>query len=401
MTERWTFTRTMPLVAIVVLAFNLRPVAVSVGPVLEEISRDIGLGPGLSGLLTSLPTLCFAIFGAVAPWVGRQIGPHLAIGIAFVALVLGQGLRPFVHDPYSFFALTILALSGMALGNVLIPPLVRIHYPNRVGLGTALYSLSISIGVTMASAVTVPIAHATGGWRGALVAWGVVALASLIVWTPMLRYRRRSGQKKAAAGYALARVARTKLGWAMAVMFGLQSGSAYTLFGWLPSVFRSYGMDETTAGFMLGIATGVGIPLAFIIPAYVARKPDPTGIFLVMQVNLLIGWLGLWLAPMWAPWLWSTLLAIGTATFPMVLALFVTRSRTPGATAALSGFAQSIGYLIAAACPVMFGALHGWTGGWSASLLFMIVLIAPFTIAGLYSSRPRVIDDELASASDG
>lgn len=385
----------MPLIAIVVLAFNLRPVAVSVGPVLAEISADLGLSPELSGLLTSMPTLCFAVFGAFAPWLGHRIGPHVAITLAFVALVLGQGLRPFVDGALPFFALTMLALAGMALANVLIPPLVRTHYPNRVGLGTALYSLAISIGVTIASSVTVPMAQAMGGWRAAMGAWAVVALASLIVWLPMLRYRIRRGRGTAKVAHSVSAVARTKLGWALAVMFGLQSGSSYTIFGWLPSIFRSYGMSEVNAGLMLGIATGVGIPLAFIVPAYVARTPRPTRLFLGMMFCLASGWVGLLVAPMWAPWLWAILLALGTSSYPMILALFATRALTPSTTAALSGFTQSVGYLIATACPILFGSLNGWTGGWMWSLLVMLAITVPFTITGYYSSQDRMIEDQL------
>jgi MFS transporter, CP family, cyanate transporter len=393
--ENSRFARFMPVVAIIVLALNLRPVAVSVGPVLAEISADIGLSPGMSGFLTSLPTLCFAVFGAIAPWVGARLGPHVAIGVAFVALVLGQALRPFADGPLAFFGLSVVALAGMALANVLIPPLVRLHYPNRVGLGTALYSLAISIGVTISSAVTVPLAQATGGWRGAMVGWAVVALASLVVWAPMLRFRERGG-RRSTASLSVLTIGRTKLGWALAIMFGLQSGSSYTVFGWLPSIFRSYGMSEVDAGLMLGIATGVGIPLAFIVPAYVARTPRPTGIFLVMMGCLAAGWLGLLLAPMAAPWLWSILLALGTSTFPMILALFATRALTPSTTAALSGFTQSVGYLFATVCPILFGSLNGWTGSWSASLILMLVLTVPFTITGLYASQPRVIEDQLS-----
>lgn len=394
MIERSGFMRFMPMVAIVVLAFNLRPVAVSVGPVLAEISADLGLTPGWSGFLTSLPTLCFAVFGAVAPWIGKQLGPHVAIGVAFVALVGGQWARAFVENPVAFFLLSALALAGMALGNVLIPPMVRLHYPNKVGLGTALYSLAISIGVTLSSSVTVPLAHATGGWRGAMVAWAVVALASLLTWVPMLKYRERRGGR-AHVAHSVAAVARTKLGWALAIMFGLQAGSSYTVFGWLPTIFRSYGMSEINAGFMLGIATGIGIPLAFLIPAYVARTPRPTGIFLAMMATLLLGWVGLLVAPMSAPWLWSVLLALGTSSFPMILTLFATRALTPSSTAALSGFTQAVGYTVATLCPILFGSLNGWSGGWTLSLLAMIVLTVPFTITGWYASQPRVIEDQL------
>lgn len=388
--------RVWPVIAIAALAFNLRPVAVSVGPVLEEVAHDAHLAPSVAGFLTSLPTLCFAIVGAVAPTIARRFGAHTTIAVALGALIVGQLARPLVDGPVLFLSLSMLALAGAALANVLIPPLIRMHYPHRVGLATSVYSLSMAVGVTIASAATVPIAHAAGGWQGALTGWGIVAFASLLAWLPMLRERRTHVRRKPRRSDSLASVARTKLGWAIAIMFGLQSGSSYTMFGWLPTIFRSHGMSEVDAGFMLGIATGVGIPLAFVIPAYVSRTPNPTRVFLGMMACLLAGWLGLLFAPLAAPWLWSLLLALGTATFPMILALFATRAKTASATTALSGFGQAVGYLIATACPFLFAAIHGWTDGWVAPLVFMIILVVPFTLSGLYSCQPRLIEDELA-----
>ena len=152
--KRW-----WPLVAILALAFNLRPVAVAIGPVLAEISADIGLDGVTAGLLTSLPTLCFAAFGALAPWVSQRIGVVPTVGLALAALLAGQVGRLLTHSPGPFLALSALALAGMALANVLMPTLVRLHYPHRVGTATALYSLTLTLGVTMASAATVPIAQ--------------------------------------------------------------------------------------------------------------------------------------------------------------------------------------------------------------------------------------------------
>ena len=156
--KRW-----WPLVAILALAFNLRPVAVAIGPVLAEISADIGLDGVTAGLLTSLPTLCFAAFGALAPWVSQRIGVVPTVGLALAALLAGQVGRLLTHSPGPFLALSALALAGMALANVLMPTLVRLHYPHRVGTATALYSLTLTLGVTMASAATVPIASIGAG----------------------------------------------------------------------------------------------------------------------------------------------------------------------------------------------------------------------------------------------
>ena len=387
--KRW-----WPLVAILALAFNLRPVAVSIGPVLAEISADIGLDGVTAGLLTSLPTLCFAAFGALAPWVSQRIGVVPTVGLALAALLAGQVGRLLTHSPGPFLALSALALAGMALANVLMPTLVRLHYPHRVGTATALYSLTLTLGVTMASAATVPIAQQLGGWRAALGVWIAGGLAALVVWAPLLLAGARGATAKGAR-VSLGRVARTPLGWALAIFFGIQSAQAYSIFGWLPSVYRSAGLSEIDAGYMLGIATGVGILPAFVVPVLAARLRHPSRLFLTIMAFLVAGYVGLMLAPSSTPWLWAALLALGQASFPLILALFGIRARTPGATAALSGFAQSVGYAIAALGPMSFGVLHGATGSWTASISLQLALCVPMVVAGLYACRPLLIEDQL------
>lgn len=334
------------------------------------------------------------MFGALAPAVARRFGDHLAIGIALVLLIVGQVGRLMVDGSASFLLLSMVALSGMALANVLMPSLVRRHYPGRIGMATALYSLTMTIGVTLASATTVPLANALGGWRAAFAAWVVAAAAALLCWLPLL------GQREPVRSHELARVtlgqiARTRLGWALAVFFGIQSSQAYSIFGWLPSVYRSAGLDEVQAGLMLGIATGVGIIPAFLIPAYAARTRNPSVLFVSLMVFLVAGYLGLMLAPTSAPWLWAVFLALGTASFPLLLALFGTRARTPVATAALSGFAQSVGYVIATLGPLSFGILHARTDSWTPSIVLQLVLVVPMLIAGLYACRPLLVEDQL------
>ena len=198
------------------------------------------------------------------------------------------------------------------------------------------------------------------------------------------------------AEITLAAVAHTKLGWAMAILFGIQSAQAYSVFGWLPTIFRSAGMDQATAGYMLGIATGVGIIPAFLIPAYVARTRNPSVLFLSIIACLVAAYLGLLLNPMGAPLLWAVLMALGTASFPLVLALFGTRAHSPAATAALSGFAQSVGYTIATIGSLSFGVLYNLFGSWTPPILLQLTLVIPMTVAGLYTCRPRIIEDQLS-----
>lgn len=316
------------------------------------------------------------------------------VGLALAALLAGQVGRLLTHSPGPFLALSALALAGMALANVLMPTLVRLHYPHRVGTATALYSLTLTLGVTMASAATVPIAQQLGGWRAALGVWIAGGLAALVVWAPLLLAGARGATAKGAR-VSLGRVARTPLGWALAIFFGIQSAQAYSIFGWLPSVYRSAGLSEIDAGYMLGIATGVGILPAFVVPVLAARLRHPSRLFLTIMAFLVAGYVGLMLAPSSTPWLWAALLALGQASFPLILALFGIRARTPGATAALSGFAQSVGYAIAALGPMSFGVLHGATGSWTASISLQLALCVPMVVAGLYACRPLLIEDQL------
>lgn len=388
------------LVAILLLAFNLRPVATSVGPVLELISADLGMGDAMAGVLTALPALCFAVFGACAPWLSSRIGPHRTIGIALVLLVAGQAARAWVPDAVGFLLLSIVALAGMALSNVLLPTLVRLHFPRRIGLATSLYSLMLTMGTATAGAAAYPLAEELGSWRGAFTAITVVAVAALICWLPMLRYATKEGHHTSGADqHTMRDVSRTRRGWAMAMLFGIQSGNAYTVFGWLPRIYTDAGMDPTLAGVMLAITTGVGIVPAFFIPVYAARKGQPVGLFLWIMGFLAVGYLGLLLAPTTVPWLWAICMALGISSFPLILALLGMRARTASGTAALSGFTQSVGYLVAAGSPLLVGVLRGLTGSFQYSIGLQLILIIPMIFLGIRCCRTWFIEDELTSSS--
>lgn len=390
--------RWMPLVAVLALAFNLRIVAVSVGPVLGAIMADYSMGGGLAGLLTSMPALCFAIFGALAPMIARRLGNHITVSLALLCLIVGQTARIYTDSTWQFLAFSVLALAGMAVGNVMLPTLVRHHFPSRIALATSLYSLSLSLGLTLASVGTVPLAMNLGGWRGAFTALTVLAVAAFIIWLPMLRRQQSHVQAHSTQRrYTIAEVASTRRGWAMALFFALQSAQGYTIFGWLPTVFVDAGLSELHAGLMLGITNAVGIVPAFLVPAWVGRMRRPTRLFLSIVAFLTLGYLGLMLAPMAIPWLWSIFIAFGLSAFPLFLALLATRAATPSGTAALSGFAQSMGYLLAAAGPLIVGIVHEQTAGWTIPLLLQLAEIVPFTFLGAWLCQEWNIETEISA----
>jgi CP family cyanate transporter-like MFS transporter len=389
--------RALVLLGIAVLAFNLRPAAVSVGPVLDEISDGLAMSPTQTGLLTTLPVLCFATVGALAPRVSALLGLHRTTFAALLLVSVGLFLRPRVDEPAVFLTLSFVALAGMAVANVLLPSLVKLHFPDRIGLLTAIYSTALAIGLTSASVLTVPLsgedADGVLDWRHGLVLWSLTALVAALPWVTLLRHDRRT--TGGPGGFGAGAVARTRIGWLMAVFFGFQALQAYSIFGWTAQVFRDAGFSAHDAGLLLGATTGVSIPVSFLIPALTARAKDPRRVLTAVMVFYPVGYLGLILAPSEAAWVWALALGLGTCTFPFILTLIGMRSRTPAGTAALSGFTQSVGYLIAVVGPFGVGALYGASDGWALPLGVLMALCAPQYLVGLAAAKPAYVEDQL------
>jgi CP family cyanate transporter-like MFS transporter len=390
--------RILVVLGIIVLGFNLRPAAVSVGPVLDEITSGLHMSPTTAGVLTTLPVVAFAAFGALAPWFARTVGLHRITFLALVAVLVGLGLRSQADQVVLFLLLSLLALAGMATANVLLPSLVKLHFPDRVGLMTSVYTTSLAVGLTSASVLTVPLAEHFGSWRWGLLAWAVAAGVAALPWLGLLRHDRKP-ESGGRGRLSLGAVARTRLGWFMALFFGLQSLQAYSVFGWFAKVYRDAGFSAGTAGLLLGVITAMSIPLSFLLPAWAARMHAQTWLIVALVSCYPLGYVGLIIAPVGGAWLWAVLVGTAASVFPVVLTLIGLRARTSEGTAALSGFTQSVGYLISAVGPFGMGLLFGLTGSWTLPLVALLALCVPQLVFGVLVSRPSYIEDAIAPSS--
>jgi len=381
------------LVGLILLSFNLRPAAVSVGPVLEEVRRGLDLSGPEAGLLTSLPVLAFALFGALAPRFARVVGLHRAAAVSLVAVVIGLGGRSIVHDGTTFLALSAVALAGMATANVLIPSLVKLHFPDRIGRATAVYTTALAIGLTSAFLVTVPIADAFGGWRVGLGAWALTALVAVLPWVGLSAHDRHLERDRRSISFT--DVARTRIGWAMVLFFGLQSLQAYSIFGWFAQLWRDNGYDAEQAGLLVGIVAAVSIPLSLWLPAASARRDDQRALIIGVLSCYLLGYALLLVDAHTLAIPAALLIGVGCCVFPIVLTLIGLRAHTADGTAALSGFTQSLGYLIAAIGPFAVGAIYDATGEWTAPLWLLVILVLPLLAVGAYVGRPAYLEDQL------
>jgi MFS transporter, CP family, cyanate transporter len=381
-------------VAVVVLAFNLRPAVTSLGAVLDDVRDGLGLSATTAGVLTTLPVLCFAGFGALAPRLARRYGTQRVIAASVAAIVLGLAVRSVIGSAALFLVLTGAGLAGMATGNVLLPAIVKTHFPRDIGRMTALYTTALAIGTTAGAALTVPVGDLAGGWRTGLLVWGVTAAIALLPWLVLARSEQpvNPDRDSDVTTRVAPRLSRTPLAWALAVYFGTQSLQAYAVFGWLPQIYRDAGFDATTAGLMLGVLSALGIPVSFVLPNLAGRRPDQRPYVAACVMAFAAGYVGLLAAPATLPWLWAVLVGIGLGAFPLVLTLIGLRARAAEVTVRLSGFAQGIGYVIAASGPLAVGALYDVTGGWTAPIGLLLVLLVPQLVSGWYAARPIQID---------
>ncbi|MEV3991566.1 MFS transporter [Streptomyces sp. NPDC049837] len=406
------------IVGLVLAALNLRPAITSLGALLEEVREGLHMSGGVAGVLTSVPPLCFAVFGITAPRLARRFGPGAIVFAGMAAITAGLVIRPFTGGTAAFLAASALALMGIAVSNVLMPVIVKRYFPDRVGTMTGLYSMALALGTSLAAAATVPVTDALGGnWRTGLAVWAVLGALAVAAWLPLVRDRGRGATETPAGGAGGAggatgatdatgadgtggqgaparRITRSRTAWALGCFFGIQATGAYITMGWMPQIFRDAGVSAGTAGVLLAVTMVMGVPLAFVIPRLATRMKNQGPIVVALGLCGLSGYAGLHFAPAAGAWAWALLLGVSNCAFPLALTMIGMRSRTSGGVVRLSAFAQSVGYLISIPGPILIGALYEHTGGWETPLTLMAGLMVPQMIVGVIAGRDRTIEDE-------
>ncbi|PRY37736.1 CP family cyanate transporter-like MFS transporter [Geodermatophilus tzadiensis] len=382
-------------VAIVLTAANLRTAVSSVGPVLEELEAGLGVSSAAAGVVTTMPVVCFAAIGFAGPPLAARFRDAHVLAGALLTMAAGLVLRAVV-DSFPFFLVgTALAMVGGALGNVLLPGLVKRWFPGNTGLLVGAYSAAMAIGGAVAATATAPIAAAVGpdGWRLGLGVWAVLALLAALPW--FLTPRQPGSSRGEHRAVRLGPLRRSPTALVLALFFGLQATQAYVVMGWSAQYLRDAGLSAAAAGLLLGVNSVVVIPVNAVAPALAVRQRLQRPLLLGFMACYVVGWGGLFLAPRSVPWLWMSVLAVGMGTFSMVLALIGVRARTAETVAALSTFTQSWGYVLAAAGPLLVGVLRGVTGGYTGMFWLVAVTTVGLTVTGWLATRPRYVDDEL------
>jgi CP family cyanate transporter-like MFS transporter len=388
-----TAPRPLPLsygvLALLLLAANLRPALTAVGPVLDEIRGSLGLSGTVAGLLSTLPLLMFASFSPLAPLtqaagLERTFAGSLALIVAGVA-VRSQG------SAAALFGGTVIFAIGIAVANVLVPSLIKRDFPQRIEAMTTAYLMVMSLTAAVATGVAAPLsASLPGGWRSSLAVWAVPAVLALVCWLPQVR---KAGAVAAAAmpDGATKPLWRSAMAWQITAFMGLQSLFFYVLVGWLPLFLADHGVSPAESGLLLMLFQVVSFAVGFAVPALLRRTRDQRLLAVAPSLVTVLCATGLAVAPQFAAlWLVISGVSVGI-TFILAFAFIGLRTADHRQAAALSAMAQSAGYLIAAAGPVAFGALHDLTAGWTIPMASLTAAVVIQAAAGLGAGRPRLV----------
>lgn len=416
--------RALALIGIVLVAFSLRSAVASLSPVIDHVAEDFTVSSVVIGMIGAAPPVCFAVFGLLTPLFERRFGLERVAVVAIALIAAGLLLRGLSVDSTSLLAATAVVFAGVGSGNVLLPPLVKKYFPDRLGLMMTVYSTTMAVSTFVPPLVAVPIAD-TAGWRVSLGLWGVFAAIALVPWVAMLVAHRTDAVTTATAradsesarvereGHDAASVAtgpistapasprvfgrlwRLPMAWSIALVFAASSTIAYVSFAWLPTIMIDVGgVSPANAGLLLSLFGIMGLPCSLLVPILIVRLQATRPVFFVAIACGLVGLAGMLFFPTVAMPLWVGFFGLAAALFPLALVLLSIRARTPESAVALSGFVQSIGYAVAAVFPLLIGLLHDATDSWLVPLWLLVGVLIAVIPAGWIAGRRRTIEED-------
>ena len=378
------------IAGILLIATTLRVAFTGAAPLLDAIRSEYGLTTAQTGLLTTLPLLAFGLVSPLAAGVARRFGIERSLLLAMILICLGIGLRSLPFVSLLFIGTAVIGC-GIALGNVLLPGLIKRDFSQHVAKMTGAYSLTMGGAAALGSAMVVPLALAGLGWRGALLTLMVFPLLALFVWLPQSR-RQATAPLTGSGAIHNRGIWRSALAWQVTLFLGINSLVYYVIIGWLPAILQSIGYSEAQAGSLHGLLQLATAAPGLAIPLILHRLKDQRGIAVLVAMMCAVSALGLWFLPGQAV-MWTLIFGFGSgATMILGLTFIGLRASSAHQAAALSGMAQAVGYLLAACGPPVMGKIHDANGDWHIPLIAVALISVAMAVFGALAGRDREIN---------
>lgn len=380
------------IIGIIFIAFNLRPAITAVGPLISDIRSDTGISNGLAGLLTSLPLITFGLISPFVPKISRKLGNELSMLLGLLTLGAGIIIRS-TGMLFSLFAGTMFIGFGIAICNVLLPVIVKMKFPQKVGLLTGVYTLSMGLGAGLAPGLSIPLAEGFSlGWKMTLGLGTILIFSAIVIWLPLIKMRKRV-KKSLLLNKPSSSIWSSMIAWHVTFFMGLQSLIYFSITTWLPEILTLHGFSNTSSGWMITLLQICSLPVSFVVPILADRFSSQKGLAAGLGILCLFGLIG---------YLLSTNLIVLTICTIMIgmalggilsLSLTIIGLRTENAKEAadLSGMVQCVGYLIAALGPLLVGYLFDMFHTWTFPLLLLTIIAIFMTISGIGAGRNQYV----------
>ncbi len=350
--------RALVLAGLVLAALNFRPAFASVSPVLETVRQDLGLSRAAASLLTTIPVLCMGVFAFGAARIGDRVGLERGVLWTIVLIGIATAGRLAGDAAVVLFVTTVLVGIGIAVGQALLPAVVKRYFPDRAALVTGLYTVGFNAGAAVAAGATVALESAFGGsWPAALAFWALLALPAAAVWSLAARGSpggaRQGGVTHSSLPWG------SPLAWLLGLFFAATSCLYWSVLTWLAPLYQDEGLSKGEAGFLLTLFTFVQIFAALVVPVLADRSRDRRPWLALVLVMNVAGLAAIAAVPLATPWGFTALIGFGIGgLFPLVLTLPLDYSPNPDAANRLTAMMLGIGYLISALGPLAIGALR-------------------------------------------
>jgi cyanate transporter len=380
--------RHLGIIAIVLVALNLRPAVVAVAPLLTQIRGDLGLSGTAAGALTTLPVLFFGGFGLVAPFL-RRVPRGETLVVASMGVLVAALLVRVIPAQVALFAGSLLAGVAISIGNIAVPSIIKRDHPQTITTVTAVYTVAVTVGAAASAGVVVPLEHVTGsGWRLPLALLAIPAAVAGIAW--LFRVRATTAAPPPVGGSP--QVWRSALAWQVTGFMGVQSLLAYVVSGWLPTICQDRGLSEAAGGYALGLTSLLQAVGALAVPVIERRLRDQRPLVVLVAAVCVVGFAGVAWAPVGSIWVWVIVLGFGQGVgFATALSFIGLRASDAHVAARLSGMAQGLGYVIAALGPLAVGAVHDATNGWSVPTVLLLAVSVLLLGPGWGAGRDRLV----------
>ena len=386
------------ILAIVFIASTLRAPLTSVGPVVDEIKHVMEINNSVAGILTTIPLIIFAVVSPLVSRVTARLTMSRTILYSTILLIIGLYLR--VAGDFTLFIIGTLVLGiAIAFGNVVLPSYVKWYFPMQIGVATGIYSGTMNFTAGLGGGLSFPLSQSPLGFRLSLSFWIILAIIAIILWIPKARsgakLEKQTIDETQWKQHKKINIAKSKLAWMVALTMGFQSMVFYTVVAWVPSILVDRGLDPSTAGYLLMLNQFSQVPMTFTFPIIASKLKDQRILVVIITILFLVG-VGLFFTQSLVLLIIGIIiagLAMG-ACFSLCMTFFSIRARTSDGSISLSGFGQSVGYLIAAVGPFLIGYLHDFTGSWVSGIIALLLMAVLFFIFGYPAAKNRVVEDE-------